>query len=57
MGIEFLTDASRVENLLARMHEMSPQHLGPWRFQLVLRADVRDKVPIGGKIEMIRVLD
>jgi hypothetical protein len=57
MGIEFLTDASRVENLLGRMRELSPDHAGPWRFQLVVRAEVRDKVPIGGEIEMIRIVN
>lgn len=57
MGIEFLTDTSRVESLLDRMRTMSPDHTGPWRFQLVLRTEVRDKVPVGAEIELIRILN
>lgn len=57
MGIEYLTDPAQAENLLRRMREISPNHSGPWHFQLVLRAEVRDKVAIGSEIEMIRLLD
>ncbi len=57
MGIEYLTDPARVENLLDRMREISPDHSGPWRFQLVLKAQVREKVPVGSEIEMVRILD
>jgi hypothetical protein len=57
MGIEFLTEPTRVQNLLDRMRALSPRHSGPWHFQLVLKTEVRGKVPTGGSIEMIRVLD
>ena len=57
MGIEFLTNEERVEGLLAQLQSNRPEHSGPWRFQLVLRADVRDKTPTRGAIELIRVIE
>ena len=57
MGIEFLTDPARAKSLLDRMRDLSPKHAGPWYFQMVLKTEVREKVPTGGSIEMIRVLD
>jgi hypothetical protein len=57
MGIEFLTDPGRAQSLLDRMRALSPRHSGPWHFQLVLRTEVREKVPTGDNMEMLRVLD
>lgn len=56
MGTEFLTTQKHVEDLIARLKADDPQHTGPWHFQLVLRADVRDRVPTGGTIELVRVI-
>lgn len=56
MAIEFLTNPVRVEDLVARLHAGVPGHQGPWDFQMVLRAEVRDKVPTSGSIEALRVL-
>jgi len=57
MAAEFLTDPRRVTALRSRLEKASPNHTGPWRFQALLSADVRDKVPTGGAIELVRVLD
>jgi len=57
MSIEFLTDPQRVQNLLGQMRASAPQHAGPWYFQMVLRTDVRDKVPVGANVEMIRLVE
>jgi hypothetical protein len=57
MAAEFLTDPRRVTSLHSRLEKASPNHSGPWRFQALLSADVRDKVPTGGAIELVRVLD
>ena len=57
MAAEFLTDPRRVPALRSRLEKASPNHTGPWRFQALLSADVRDKVPTGGAIELVRVLD
>lgn len=56
MAIEFLTSPVRVEELVAMLHSSAPGHRGPWEFQMVLRAEVRDKVPTGGSVEALRVL-
>jgi hypothetical protein len=56
MAIEFLTNPPRVEDLAERLRAEVPDHEGPWDFQMVLRAEVRDKVPTGGSIETLRVL-
>lgn len=57
MAIEFLTGEDRAQALLDEMREQAPGHSGPWRFQLVLKAEVHDKIPTGGAIELVRVLD
>ena len=56
MAIEFLTSPMHVEELVAKLHANAPGHEGPWDFQMVLRAEVRDKVPTGGSVEALRVL-
>ncbi len=57
MATEFLTDPQRVAALRSRLEQASPNHSGPWRFQSLLSAEVRDKVATGGAIELVRVLD
>ena len=56
VGIEFLTDPELARALLDGLYERAPDHRGPWRFQAVLSAEVRDKEPTGSEIELIRVL-
>ncbi len=54
MAIEFLTAEERAEQLISKLREDDPNHEGPWHFQLVLRADVRERVATGGSIELVR---
>jgi hypothetical protein len=57
MATELLTDPDRVQQLLARLKLASPNHRGDWYFQVVIRTEVRDKVPISGpEIIALRVL-
>ena len=53
---EYLTDPAVVRGLLTRMRQLQPGHSGPWRFQLVLEAEVRDKVPTKANVVALRVL-
>jgi hypothetical protein len=53
---EYLTDPAIVRGLLTRMRQLQPGHSGPWRFQLVLEAEVRDKVPTKANVVALRVL-
>ena len=56
MAIEFLTNEERAAQLVSELQRQAPGHAGPWHFQLVLRAEVREKVPTGAAIELTRVL-
>jgi hypothetical protein len=57
MATEFLTDPTHLTKLVARLHQVSPGHKGPWYFQAVLRTEVRDKVPTAGaELVTLRVL-
>lgn len=56
MAIEFLTDPASLEVLLEELKTRKPRHSGAWRFQLVLKAEVRDKIPTGGHLVLLRVL-
>jgi hypothetical protein len=53
---EFLTDVVSMRRLLANLREIAPGHKGPWRFQMVLHADVRDNVPTRVNLVIVRVL-
>lgn len=56
MAIEFLTNEERAARLIDDLREQAPGHSGPWHFQLVLKAEVREGVPTGGAIELTRIL-
>jgi hypothetical protein len=56
MAIEFLTNEERAAQLVYDLRRQAPEHAGPWHFQLVLRAEVREGVPTGAAIELMRVL-
>jgi hypothetical protein len=57
MASELLTDPDRLQQLLERLKIASPDHRGDWYFQVVIRTEVRDKVPISGpQIIALRVL-
>jgi hypothetical protein len=53
---EFLTNPVTVEELLARLRNEAPAHKGPWHFQVVLRAEVHDKVPTKGALVSLKIL-
>jgi hypothetical protein len=55
-GSEFLTDPDTLAELVQMLRKSAPNHQGPWYFQFVLRTEVRDKVPTGGKLELLKVL-
>lgn len=56
MAMEYLSDPSAMESLLAALQKKAPNHSGPWHFQMVLRAEVRDKVPTRAELLVLKVL-
>jgi hypothetical protein len=56
MAIEYLTKEERTTQLLDSLRKQAPDHRGGWHFQFVLKAEVREGVPTGGDIELMRVL-
>lgn len=56
MAVEFLTNEERAAQLVGDLRQQAPEHAGPWYFQFVLRAEVRQGVPTGAAIEVTRVL-
>lgn len=56
MAIEFLTNEELATQLVRDLQRQAPDHVGPWHFQLVIRAEVREGVPTGAAIELTRVL-
>jgi hypothetical protein len=57
VAAEFLTNNSRLDEVVRKLTQAKPDHSGPWSFQLVLKTSVRDKTPTGwGEIVALRVL-
>ena len=56
MAVEFLTDPAGLDTWVGELTKLVPGHRGPWHFQLVVKAEVRDKVPTGGKLVLLRAL-
>jgi hypothetical protein len=56
MASEFLAQPARLEQLLARLKGIAPQHSGTWYFQFVLRVEVRDRLATRADIMAARVL-
>jgi hypothetical protein len=57
MATELLTDPDRLQQLYARLKGAAPNHRGDWHFQVIVRTEVRDKVPTTGpEIMALRVL-
>ena len=56
MAAEFLTNATRLEELAGRLRRLAPRHKGAWHFQIVLRTEVRDKTPVTAEIVALRPL-
>lgn len=53
---EYLTTEQGLQQLWKRLREMSPRHSGPWHFQAVIKADIRDKVSTTASIVALQVL-
>lgn len=56
MAMEYLADPAAMKSLLETLERKSPGHRGPWHFQMVLRAEVRDKVPTRAELLLVKVL-
>jgi hypothetical protein len=56
ISLEFLTDPVRIGTLLDALRKASPEHKGEWHFQMVLHAEVRDKIPTRAELVLVRVL-
>lgn len=55
-ALEFLTDPTSVNLLLTALRKASPGHKGEWHFQMLLHAEVRDKIPTRADLILLRVL-
>jgi hypothetical protein len=56
MASEFLSQAAGLERIVARLKATAPTYTGPWYFQFVLRAEVRDRLATRADIVAVRVL-
>jgi hypothetical protein len=57
MATELVTDPDRLQQLYVRLKAAAPNHRGAWYFQVIVRTEVRDKVPTTGpEIIALRVL-
>jgi len=56
MASEFLSQPARLEQLLGRLRQVAPGHAGPWYFQFILRAEVREQLATRADIVALRVL-
>jgi hypothetical protein len=55
-AVEFLTDGSRLQELLAALRKRAPGHRGPWHFQAILNTESHDLVPTKTSLVALRVL-
>lgn len=53
---EFLTNPTTLEELVTKLHAAAPRHTGPWHFQILLKAEVHDKVPTKGSLVSLKIL-
>jgi hypothetical protein len=56
IAMEYLCDPKRLRELLTHLHQSSPLRKAPWRFQFVLRTEVRDQVPTTAGLLVVKVL-
>jgi hypothetical protein len=56
LAAEYVTDPASARELVGRLQAAAPGRGPPWRFQAVLRAEVRERVPLRGGIVAVRVL-
>jgi len=56
MASEFLSQPARLEQVVNRLRGGAPGHSGPWYFQFILRAEVREQSATRADIVALRVL-
>jgi hypothetical protein len=57
VATELMTDPERLQQLYTRLSRAAPSHRGDWYFQVIIRTEVRDKIPTTGpEIVALRVL-
>lgn len=56
MASEFLSQPGRLEQVISRLRGVAPAHSGPWYFQFILRAEVRERLATRADIVALRVL-
>ncbi len=56
IAMEYLCDPRALRNLIARLRTADPHRKGNWSFQMVLRTEVRDQVPIKAKLLTVKIL-
>ena len=56
MAMEYLSDPVALKSLVSSLRKASPNHGGAWHFQIVLRAEVRGKVPTSAELLVVKVL-
>jgi hypothetical protein len=56
MAAEYLTTEGGLRDLAGRLRAAAPGHTGRWYFQIVLQAEVRDKVPTKASVRSLKVL-
>lgn len=56
MAMEYLCDPVALKALVSSLRKTAPNHKGIWHFQIVLRAEVRDKVPTRAELLLVKVL-
>ena len=56
MAMEYLSDPVALKALVSSLRKTAPNHRGTWHFQIVLRAEVRGKVPTSAELLVVKVL-
>jgi hypothetical protein len=56
IATEYITRDDTLSQLLSRLKQSSPGHVGSWHFQAVLKTEVHDKVPVSATLVAVRIL-
>ena len=57
MATEYLTQETKLQELVDRLRVASPSHSAPWYFQFILRAEVHDRLATRADIVSLRILE
>lgn len=55
-ALEYMTDPASLRTLLAALRKAAPDHKGAWHFQVVLRSELRDRLPTQVELLALRIL-